>query len=621
MELKGSLNRLFFGKISRKLVFLLLVFSLLLGCVGYVSLRIIEGIAAPINEDLPQGVRLISETSELDSLAQFIRYYDEVLTQSARNYAFTSDEKWRTRYYMSAPELDRMIKEAIEKGDEEDKSIFSSIDKANLALVDMEERAMSLTGEGRNSEAIGILESEEYWDQKEVYEAGLREYVSRRGAKYDEAFSASTGRIDAIIKTISQKISSNTRYFTLIFMAVLAFSIAAALLFSGSISKPILELTNASKELEKGNFKARVDIRTGDELGELGNTFNKTASTLERADEERSQLDKAKTEFLSITSHELRSPMTPMKAQLQMLLRGYYGKLNKKQKESTDIILRNTERLDGIILDFLEISRIEAARLKFNFVKTDLIGHINNVVKEMKAFMSEKRIKIELDLGKLPVIEADPDRTMQVLRNLLNNAIKFSNNNSKVIVHVEPKDKHILFSVKDSGIGMSHQERIRLFEPFYQAEQTIYRKYGGVGLGLSICRGIVESQGGKIWAESESGKGSTFYFTLPLVPVKEMKPIRVLFSDQEIIDVKLRNIFNEILGPMGEREFEELLEKGVTEGNILAYINSLVEKGILDKGSAESFKNKVKRVFAKPSSDINHHERGIEHEIEYFFRK
>ncbi len=310
---------------------------------------------------------------------------------------------------------------------------------------------------------------------------------------------------------------------------------------SRAISKPIEELHQATHQLEKGNFNVRVDIKTGDELADLGDAFNKTTEVLERTDEEHKQIDKAKTEFLSITSHELRSPMTPMKAQLQMLQQEYFGKLNNKQKESVDIVLRNTSRLDSIILDFLEISRIEAARLKFRFIKANLADYIERLVKEMKGFLPEKNIEIITKIGKLPTIEIDPDRVMQVLRNLINNAKKFSKENSKIFVNVELKDNKILFSVKDAGIGIAPENRARVFEPFFQEEQTMYRKYSGTGLGLPICRGIIEAQNGKIWVESQLGKGSIFYFTVPLKPVRETKPIKLLFSPKAEIKKRLNN--------------------------------------------------------------------------------
>ena len=271
------------------------------------------------------------------------------------------------------------------------------------------------------------------------------------------------------------------------FVIVLLFVVMGNNLFiSRLVSDPIDKLHKATKDLRRGKFETRIKIETGDEFEDLGDAFNKTTEALGRVNEEHKQLDKAKTEFLSITSHELRSPMTPMVAQSQMLLKEYYGKLNKKQKEALKIVLRNTKRLDNIIQDLLEISRIEAARLKFRFAKTDLTKHIKRLVEEMDGFMPAKNIKIVTKIGKLPKIEADPDRTMQVLRNLINNAKKFSPKNTKILVEAKRKDSQVVFSVKDEGIGISKEDQKKIFAPFFQAEKTMYREYGGTGLGLSI---------------------------------------------------------------------------------------------------------------------------------------
>jgi signal transduction histidine kinase len=215
-----------------------------------------------------------------------------------------------------------------------------------------------------------------------------------------------------------------TAVFIIIFISIVNAGVIGFFI-TRSISKPIKELYNATLELEKGNYDVKLDIKTGDEISELGNAFNLTTSALSRLEQERKEIDTAKTEFLSITSHELRSPMTPMKAQLQMLQEGYFGKLTKKQKESISIITRNSDRLDKIIVDFLEISRIEAARLKFNFKETDISQTISETTKFMEGFAKEKNIKLVVNIDKLPIIEIDPDRLSQVLRNLINNAIKF----------------------------------------------------------------------------------------------------------------------------------------------------------------------------------------------------
>jgi len=323
-------------------------------------------------------------------------------------------------------------------------------------------------------------------------------------------------------------------------------------------------------------------------------------------EDEREEIDNAKTEFLSITSHELRSPMTPMKAQLQMMEEGYFGKLKKKQKESINIITRNADRLDNIIADFLEISRIEAARLKFNFVETDLVETVKETAEFMKAFANEKKIKLVVISDRLPTIEADPDRISQVLRNLINNAIKFSPEKSKIEIEARLKKDHILFSVKDSGVGLTSENQIRIFEPFYQVENVNRRRHGGTGLGLAICRGIIESQKGKIWVESKTGSGSKFYFTVPLQPVRKIEPIKVLFSQKGVIDRKIKDEFQSELGPLGTGEFEELKSKNsINKDDLIKYIDFLIENYIIPNDRGITFKNRISQIFGDEKEVIN----------------
>jgi len=369
---------------------------------------------------------------------------------------------------------------------------------------------------------------------------------------------------------------------------------------SQSISKPIKQLYNATLELEKGNYDFRVDIKTNDEIEELAHAFNLTSEALAKMEQERIEIDNAKTEFLSITSHELRSPMTPMKAQLQMLQEGYFGKLSKKQKESLSVIIRNAERLDNIIADFLEISRIEAARLKFDFRETDIKQLVKDTIAFMQGFAKEKNVTLVDKVKNLPLINADPDRISQVLRNLINNAIKFSDENNKIEVSAELKNDFILFGVKDYGRGISPDNQVRVFEPFYQVESSTRRKHGGTGLGLTICRGIVESQKGKIWVESQPGRGCKFNFTVPLTPVIDIEPIKILFSQKDVIERKIHEEFKAVLGPLGEVEFNELKNKNaLSKDDLIKYIDSLNGLYILVPEKSEDFKNKIREIFGE----------------------
>jgi signal transduction histidine kinase len=373
-----------------------------------------------------------------------------------------------------------------------------------------------------------------------------------------------------------------------------------------SISKPIKDLHQATLELEKGNYDVRLDIKTDDEIAELGNAFNLTTAALGRLEQERKEIDNAKTEFLSITSHELRSPMTPMKAQLQMLQEGYFGKLNKKQKESLKIITRNSDRLDNIIVDFLEISRIEAARLKFNFKETDIAQIIDETTKFMEGFAKEKNIKLVVNVDKIPMIEVDPDRLSQVLRNLVGNAIKFSEENSKIKIDAKLQKDQLLFSVRDYGCGMNCENQIRVFEPFYQVENSSRRKHGGTGLGLAICRGIVEAQKGKIWVESQEGKGSKFFFTVPLEPIRKIEPIKVLFSSKKLIEKKICEEFKSVLGPLGNSEFDDLKSKNaLSKDDLFEYIDSLTDLHIIPQLKGNNFKYKIGGIFGEEKTIIN----------------
>ncbi|MFZ2071778.1 MAG: PAS domain S-box protein [Halobacteriota archaeon] len=223
-----------------------------------------------------------------------------------------------------------------------------------------------------------------------------------------------------------------------------------------------------------------------------------------------------KTEFLSIASHELRTPLTPMKAQLQMLEEGYKGKMNEEQRESIELVLRNLARLDNLIKDILDISRIEMGRIKLTFESMRINDAVKEAMKMQEPFAKGKGIKIIAKLAELPIIVGDSERLRQVIGNLINNAIKFSDNDSDVLIETRRAGDNILFSITDYGIGIAEGDSAKLFKPFSQIDSSMGRKQGGTGLGLAIAKGIINAHNGRIWIDSEHGKGSTFLFTIPI---------------------------------------------------------------------------------------------------------
>ena len=242
---------------------------------------------------------------------------------------------------------------------------------------------------------------------------------------------------------------------------------------------------------------------------------------LEKAMEHMADLEEVtrmKTEFLSITSHELKTPLTPLKAQLQMLQEGYLGQLNEKEEKSIDVCLRNLTRLDNLVADIMDISRIEAGRIKMIFKSMSINDVVKEAIKMQEPFAKDKNIKISAKLADLPTIIGDAERLRQAIGNLINNAIKFSKKSGKVTIETKRSDsnENIQFGITDYGVGISKEDQKKLFKPFSQIDTSIGREHAGTGLGLAITKGIIHAHNGRVWLESEFGKGTTIHFVIPI---------------------------------------------------------------------------------------------------------
>ena len=216
--------------------------------------------------------------------------------------------------------------------------------------------------------------------------------------------------------------------------------------------------------------------------------------------------------------------MTAMKGYLQILNSETLGSLNGEQINALQVILRNTNRLDHLVHDILDTSRLESGTMKFIPMRTEIPNLINDVVETMQLSAILKNIQIDATVqDDLPELIIDQERIKQVFDNIVNNAIKFSPNDSKIQIRVRKGDDVVQFAIQDIGKGIAAGHHEKIFETFYQVESGMDRTFGGTGLGLTISRGIVLGHGGKIWVESTLGEGSTFKFTLPITPVQDVE--------------------------------------------------------------------------------------------------
>lgn len=301
---KKTINLFRSLKIRTKILLSFLSIIVLAGAFSIFSLIQSNNLIRPLYEDIPDNIELLKISSRLDHHAQLIRYYDEVLTQSARNYAFTQDIMWKERYILTVPKLDENIKEAIEEGDQQDKESFSSVDTANLVLIEMEEKSMRLVDEGQAAEAIAILESDEYWKQKEIYQQGLQSYIDRRQIKGEEILTLSTESLDLIAEESLQQVKENRQLILVLAMVVLLVFVLVSLTTSSSIVKPIKKLNKGIEIIKNGNLNHKVGSDAKDEIGQLSRDFDEMTMTIKQSRADIDRKVEEQTKELEIQKEE-----------------------------------------------------------------------------------------------------------------------------------------------------------------------------------------------------------------------------------------------------------------------------------------------------------------------------
>lgn len=617
------------------------------------------------------SIEKIEEMEKTSLQAQLIRYYDEVLTQSARNYAFTQDKKWEERYQKIKPILGELITDTINHGDEEDKRIFHDINMANIALVKMEYDSLELVNNGQSEVAIQILESSEYWEQKKIYQKGIEDYVVKQNMVLDDTHKSSTNSIDEIIYKVTDLINFNRVIILFLIPIILGAFLVLGFFISKSFSDPLkniilgidhvkkgdlefvikkegseehhkiidafnqmttyikesqitlkqqlLQIENLQSSLDNSSIVAITDkdgtityvnkkfcdiskyskeeligqnhsiLKSGFHNAEFYQNIWKTISsgkiwqgdiknkakdgtfywvrttitpfigkdgklaqyiavrtdvtelyaqkdTIESQFQELKKADGQKDEFISMISHELKSPIFPIIGYCDLLREPELSKnFNILHFEALDEITSNAERLRRITEDLLDVNRINMKKLPYKIKKFSLAKFATRIAKEHAHLMKEKQIEFYVLPVEDQIIESDEQRLMQVIGNIIRNAVDFvPNKDGKITVNIRSKSGHITFSVKDNGVGMSKENQHELFAPFYQVDSSATRKHGGAGLGLAICKGIVEDLGGKIWVESDAGKGSTFFFSVPLKSIEKKDESGDNTQEQEV---------------------------------------------------------------------------------------
>lgn len=497
-------------RVQRKILLGFLVIIAITVPNGVIGFLKVENTLSSIESDAKSSIDDLKATSSLDHLSIYARYYDEVLTQSARNYAFTGDEKWSKLYFESEPKLDQLVKDALSYSSEKEKSHFAKLDQTNLILVDLEHRAISLVKEGKSSDAILLLESDEYWTAKQEYRNILFQFAKEKGWDFDHTSHTTTTAIDDTVSKLKNLLFETQVVLYVGIPVLLIVAVGLSLLISRSISKPIQSLHTAADNVSKGNYNIQFEANTHDEIGELGNKFQSMLAAFKNSLETERKLavtqERLKTEKLTAIgelaariAHDLRNPLSVIK-NVSELIRIQYPKDDPRIKDHFTRLENSIQRMSHQIDDVLNFVRTMPLEKKITSLKDTIQKSIDDldVPSGITISMPSNDEKIDCDDQKL--------RT--AFSNILHNAIQAIPDGGTITIKMIGYTKHVILEISDSGPGIPEDILPQIFEPLFTTKQR------GTGLGLSSCKSIIEQHGGTIHAKNHP---TTFVISLPRI--------------------------------------------------------------------------------------------------------
>lgn len=279
-------------------------------------------------------------------------------------------------------------------------------------------------------------------------------------------------------------------------------------MMSRSIYRPISKITKTAKKYAKGDFTAQIDVHSNDEIGYLANTLNYMATELDTLEEDQRK-------FVSNVSHDFRSPLTSIKGYVEAMLDGTIPV--EMQDKYLNIILFETERLNKLTKSLIDLNQFGHHGIHLDIADFDINTMIRTTILTFEGKCSEKGLSFDLLLtGKELFVRGDMVKIQQILYNLIDNAVKFSNNDSSIKIETSIRNEKVFISVKDHGIGIPKDSLSKIWERFYKSDLSRGKDKRGTGLGLSIVKEIVQAHGENINVISTEGVGTEFIFTLPL---------------------------------------------------------------------------------------------------------
>jgi two-component system sensor histidine kinase GlrK len=499
--IKNSLwKRIFFGYIAIA-VFMLAMSFYLIFRLNYLN-KVVDSIIKADIPSIENGERL------MDSLLEQVR--------NEKKYVITNDNAFLDLF-------DKKKKEFQERLNLLEESIASR-EKGELInyIKELHKKYLSMV-----SKEIILVDNEGIFSPDTRYEEEKKKTLDRLTESINRLTLTTRVELVKKIELLQRTGYKSARISLVIILFAVLFGAICAYLFTRSVCVPIGILRNATERVAQGDLDHRIEVVSDDEIGTLGMAFNQMCDRLE-------EMDRLKTEFISNVSHNLKTPLTVIREANDLLLEKIAGPINESQMKLLNITKEETLRLTMMINDLLDISRIEAGMMRYNFQYSNIQDIIQKSVYAIQFLAESKNIHIHCaSSGFLPKILLDTDKIAQVMDNLLSNAIKFTSSGGSVTIRADEVESgnvphffagknrlnnvhsFIRVSISDTGIGIPAGCHKKIFDKFQQVNNKGRCGMKGTGLGLSIAKHIILDHGGDIWVESNPGNGSTFYFTLP----------------------------------------------------------------------------------------------------------
>jgi signal transduction histidine kinase len=376
----------------------------------------------------------------------------------------------------------------------------------------------NLLRDGKVNEAMGLQTSKGYPLYEQI--AGL----------VDQIVNAEQSKMAGLRASVAAATQRTQRLMAGFVISSILLALLLGFVISWSFILPVREAHGFVTEIAKGNFQATIQVPNRDEFGDLADRMNQmgrelhdlygkqraAAQELQVLNARLTEASKAKSEFLANMSHELRTPMNAILGFVEMMLDDIYGEVPSHLREPLIDVQVNGKHLLNLINDVLDLSKIEAGRMELVLGDYSVQDVVETVRTSLQSLALEKGLGfVAAAEDDIPLAFGDGRRITQCLMNLVGNALKFCKR-GRVAVWVERKGDDLLYHVSDTGIGIPQEEMKNIFTEFKQVDTAITREFSGTGLGLNITKKFVEMHGGRIWVESELGKGSTFFFSIPL---------------------------------------------------------------------------------------------------------